>query len=223
MAQSYLQSLMSEREIILYTARQHWFLLISSIFLEIILILIFLAVTVTVAVLFPAYALIAVAVGFALILIPVATMTRDILSFSNHQYIITNRRVIHLSGVLDKTITDSSLEKVNDVKMTQSALGRIFDYGDIEILTASELGVNLFKRIDKPVRFKTAMLNAKSRLESGEDLRGFARAESVAYTAPAGPEGIPALIAQLDALRQQGVLTEAEFQQKKTELLAKIK
>jgi uncharacterized membrane protein YdbT with pleckstrin-like domain len=223
MAQSYLESLMSERENIVHSSRQHWFILISSIFLEVILILIFLAATVTVAVLFPPYALIAVAIGFALILIPVATMTRDILSYSNHLYIITNRRVIQLSGVLDKTITDSSLEKVNDVKMTQSALGRIFDYGDIEILTASELGVNLFKRIDKPVRFKTAMLNAKSRLENGDDLREVARAEAGAYSAPGAPVSIPALIAQLDMLRQQGVLTEQEFQQKKTELLAKLK
>ena len=223
MAQSYLESLMSEREKIMHSSRQHWFILISSIFLEIILILIILAATVTVAVLFPPYALIAVAVGFALILIPVATMTRDILSYSNHLYIITNRRVIQLSGVLDKTITDSSLEKVNDVKMTQSALGRIFDYGDIEILTASELGVNLFKRIDKPVRFKTAMLNAKSRLEGGEDIREYARAGAVHGEPTSAPTGIPALIAQLDALRQQGVLTDAEFQQKKTELLAKIK
>jgi len=222
MSQSYLEGLMSERERILFAARQHWFLLVSSIFLEIILILIFLAATVTVAVLFPSYALITVAVGFALILIPVATMTRDIMNFSNHQYIITNRRVIHLYGILEKTITDSSLEKVNDIKMTQSALGRIFDYGDIEILTASELGVNLFKRIDGPVQFKTAMLNAKSRLEGGEDLREYARAEGVAYTTPTGPSGIPALIAQLDSLRQHGVLTEQEFQQKKTELLAKL-
>ena len=37
--------------------------------------------------------------------------------------------------------------KVNDVKMEQSFLGRLLGYGDIEILTASELGVNLFRRI----------------------------------------------------------------------------
>jgi len=37
-----------------------------------------------------------------------------------------------------------------------------------------------------------------------------------------GTRDIPALIAELDALRQQGVLTEQEFEQKKSQLLAKL-
>ncbi len=168
MSKSYLESMLAEREKIVHTARQHWFLLISSILTEIILILIFLAATVTAAIFFTDFVLIIVAVGFALILIPVVTAIRDLLSYTNHMYVLTNRRVIQLSGVLDKLVTDTSLEKVNDVKLMQTAFGRIFDYGDIEILTASELGVNLFKRIDHPVEFKTAMLNAKEKLESGE-------------------------------------------------------
>ncbi len=212
MAHSYLESLMSEREKVLYFARQHWFILARNITLEIFLILLFLAITVTVAVFTPAYALITVAVGFILILLPVATMTRDILNYTHQQYVVTNRRVIHIAGVLNKSVIDSSLEKVNDVKMVQTAAGRMFDYGDIEILTASELGVNLFKQIEKPVRFKTAMLNAKQKLEEAPQLA--LQAEPAL--------SIPALIAQLDALRQQGALNEAEFQEKKKQLLAKL-
>jgi uncharacterized membrane protein YdbT with pleckstrin-like domain len=213
MAQSYLESMLGDREKIVYVTRQHWFLLISSIVFEIAMILIIMALTVTIAVLFPVYSLIAVAVGFALMLIPIVTMTRDILNWTNHQYIVTNRRVIQLAGVLDKTVTDSSLEKVNDVKLTQSALGRIFDYGDVEILTASELGANLFRRIERPVHFKTAMLNAKERLESGE------RDEHPHTGAGHSPVE---LLAQLDAMRQQGILTEAEFQQKKAQILSRM-
>ena len=90
-------------------------------------------------------------------------------------------------------------------------MGRIFDYGNIEILTASELGVNKFNFVGRPIRFKTAMLNAKESLEHGDSKPADAPAVS-----PVG------LIAQLDHLRQQGVLTEAEFQQKKAELLARF-
>ena len=140
-------------------------------------------------------------------------MIHDVLIYTHHEYIVTNRRVIQLSGILNKQVIDSSLEKVNDVKMAQSALGRIFNYGDLEILTASELGVNLFKRIENPVHFKTAMLNAKARLESGEHWDA---------PAPAASDNIPVLLAQLATLRQQGVLTDEEFQQKKAQLLTKI-
>ncbi len=94
------------------------------------------------------------------------------------------------------------------MKLEQSFLGRLLDYGDVEILTASELGVNLFRQIGRPNRFKTAMLNAKEKLEM-EQASGGGRP---------GPD-VPALIEQLDGLRKQGVLTEEEFQKKKAELL----
>jgi uncharacterized membrane protein YdbT with pleckstrin-like domain len=68
-------------------------------------------------------------------------MINDILVWSHHQYIVTNWRVLQISGIFNKNVIDSSLEKVNDVKMTQSFFGRIFNYGNVEILTASELGV----------------------------------------------------------------------------------
>jgi uncharacterized membrane protein YdbT with pleckstrin-like domain len=213
MPKSYLDSLLGEREQIQLVSRQHWFILFSSIALEIFTILVILAAIVTSAFLLPTALLLVFVVGFALLLIPIISMIRDILIYSHHEYIVTNRRVIQLSGILNKQVIDSSLEKVNDVKMAQSALGRIFDYGDVEILTASELGVNLFKRIEKPVQFKTAMLNAKARLESGEQWDA---------PAPGTPESVPALLSQLDVLRQQGVITEAEFQQKKAKLLSKI-
>jgi uncharacterized membrane protein YdbT with pleckstrin-like domain len=151
-------------------------------------------------------------IGFLIMLLPIGSMVNDILQWSNHQYIITNWRVIQISGYINKNITDSSLEKVNDVKMTQSAFGRIFNYGDIEILTASELGVNVFKRIDDPVHFKIAMLNAKEALESSGRF---------VPNAPAQLD-IPSMITQLDQLRKDGILTEEEFQQKKAELLSKL-
>jgi hypothetical protein len=93
--------------------------------------------------------------------------------------------------------------------MEQSAFGRLFDYGDIEILTASEFGVNLFRRIEEPIRFKTAMLNAKENLaqgDSGEQAR----------------DEISGLIANLDQLRGMGILSEEEFTEKKKELLSRM-
>ena len=56
------------------------------------------------------------------------------------------------------------------------------------------------------------MLNAKERLEFGAETG----VQAAAIT------DIPSLIARLDDLRKKGLLTEAEFQQKKTELLAKM-
>ena len=206
MTKNYVQSLLGESERILLVTRQHWFVLSSMIALEV-----FVALAVLIGSIFAALNFPLAGLASLLILIPLLSMLRDILVWSNCQYIVTNRRVIQISGVVNKNVVDSSLEKVNDVKMTQSFFGRLFDYGDIEIMTASELGVNLFKRIGDPVKFKTAMLNAKENM-------GFDEAGPRAHVT----EDIPNLIAKLDELRQKGILTEAEFQGKKKELLAKM-
>jgi len=212
MADKYIQSLMGEAEKMLLVTRQHWFVLFRMIVAEILIIFILSVVSVAASVAYPPAALLAPVIGLLLALIPAVGMVRDILIWYNRQYIVTNRRVIQISGMINKNVVDSSLEKVNDVKMSQSFFGRIFDYGNVEILTASELGVNQFQRIGDPVHFKTAMLNAKEKL-------GF-DADVIHAGKPA--DDIPTLIAKLDELRKQGIVSEEEFQTKKVELLAKI-
>jgi uncharacterized membrane protein YdbT with pleckstrin-like domain len=162
----YIESLLGDRERIILISRQHWFILVSSIVLEIIIILFLIALTITVGTLLPEFALLIGAIGTILLLLPLATLVRDVLDWMNRQFIVTNRRVIQISGILNKNVTDSSLAKVTDVKMEISAFGRLFNYGDIEILTASEFGVNIFRRIEEPINFKTAMLNAKDQSTS---------------------------------------------------------
>jgi len=97
-----------------------------------------------------------------------------LLQWYNERYLITNRRVMVVSGVINKNCSDSALEKVNDVLLKQSVLGRIMNFGDVEILTASELGVNLFKNIAGPVRFKTVMLDQKEAMSKETPPRSFA-------------------------------------------------
>jgi len=205
MAKSYIQGLLGKNERIVLVTRQHWFVLFSAITAEIMITLVIIAAVSAVTLYYPPAAF-----GFVLVLLPIISGLRDTLLWNNHEYLVTNRRVIQISGIFNKNVVDSSLEKVNDVKMSQPFFGRLFDYGDIEIMTASEIGVNLFKRIGEPIKFKTAMLNAKEQI-------GYA--ESGAH---AQQSDIPTQIAELDELRKKGIVTEAEFQTKKKELLAKM-
>jgi len=159
MAKSYLESLLAHNERIEVIARQHWFVLIRWTLAEIILIGVILVLASVATVLFvPAVVL------YLLLLIPLATLLRDFLTWWNRQYVITNRRVIQVAGTFNKRVMDSSLEKVNDVKMVQSFFGRLFNFGDLEILTASEAGIDKLSWLADPIRFKTAMLDAKERM-----------------------------------------------------------
>lgn len=214
MTDAYVRSLLGERERILLVTRQHWFVFMRSILFEIVVALVIVGIVTALMVFaFPGIPLIAI--GYAALLIPVIGVFQDFLRWDNQKYIITNLRVIQVAGFFNKNVVDSSLEKVNDVKLTQSFLGRVFGYGDIEILTASELGVNLFRRIGEPIHFKTTMLNAKEQLEGNLD-------HLPTFQDETRPEDVPGLIAELDKLRQQGILTPEEFQNKKNQLLSKI-
>jgi uncharacterized membrane protein YdbT with pleckstrin-like domain len=206
MAKNYLEGLLGENEQIILETHQHWFVLFGKIFLELLLIVIIIVAALSTYTIYP-FAF----YGIFLVVVPMLGMLNDILVWRNKAYIVTNRRVIQISGVFSKDVVDSSLEKVNDVKMSQSFLGRVFGYGDIEILTASELGVNLFHEIHQPVEFKQAMLNAKERI-GFDEANGDVRPQA----------DIPTLIARLDDLRKKGIVSEAEFQEKKAELLGKM-
>ena len=85
----------------------------------------------------------------------------------NQEYLVTTRRLIKAEGIFNKEMADSSLEKINDAHLTQSWIGRIFDFGTLDILTAAEesAGIQDYYMLADPVRFKIAMLNQKEKLE----------------------------------------------------------
>ncbi len=160
MPKSYLESLLAHNEKVELVARQHWFILARSILLEIVII----AILAVAAGILTTVAPFVVAFACLIMLIPLITLLRDLLTWWNREYVLTNRRVIQVSGTFNKKVTDSSLEKVNDVKMVQSFFGRLFNFGDLEILTASEAGIDKLSWLADPIRFKTTMLDAKENM-----------------------------------------------------------
>jgi len=207
---SYLKNLLGENEQIVFVTRQHWLVLLGQILAKSVLALgLVILITLIWRIWLPQSLLVPLA--YLLLLLPLLSLLQNVIIWMSQQYIVTDWRVIQISGVFSKEVTDSSLEKVNDVKLDQTFLGRLLDYGDLEILTASELGVNRFSYVGRPVRLKTAMLNAKDKLEHGQ--AGLGSRSEVDIMGP---------IEQLDNLREQGLLTDEEFQQQKAQVLAKL-
>src|SRR5512134_2128461 len=121
MPDNYIKNLLGQNEQILFVTRQHWLILVGEILSETVLaiaLVVLISLTWALWLVNPL-----VMLGYLLLILPLASLWRDYAIWSNRQYIITNRRVIQVSGVLNKDVTDSSLEKVNDVKLEQSFLG----------------------------------------------------------------------------------------------------
>ncbi len=206
----YVESLLATDEKIVFKTRQHWIVLFSAALSALFVVLVFIALAI-VGYIWSSNGLFLSLLALALI--PVFSFGLRYMTWWNEEYMLTNRRVIQAKGTINKRVFDSSLEKVNDVGLSQSFLGRLLGYGDVEIMTGSDYGLNKLSKIAAPIKFKTEMLNQKEAM--GHD-------ERMPHAA-GGAHDIPAMIAELDVLRQQGVLTEAEFQQKKTQLLAMMK
>jgi uncharacterized membrane protein YdbT with pleckstrin-like domain len=157
----YLRRVLAPDEEIIFLERQHPLFLFGRIFWWL---LATLAVVAVVGAMQLGSANPALMPLYGFVLIPLIGWWWQHLVWSNHMYVMTDRRVMQLSGVLNKEVVDSLIDKLNDVKTDQSLLGRMFGYGDIEILTANEGGNNVFRHIGRPLEFKRALLEAKDML-----------------------------------------------------------
>jgi uncharacterized membrane protein YdbT with pleckstrin-like domain len=124
-------------------------------------------------------------VVLALVLGGLVYLAWQILRWVNEEFVVTTRRVLQMEGVLNKQLVDSSLEKINDAVLTQSIFGRIFGFGDLDILTASESGISRLRMLKDADGFKRAMLDAKHELEL--ELSGARPLPSPPLRASSGP------------------------------------
>lgn len=165
---SYAKSLLARGEEVVFESGQHWFAVIGRAWWAIIGAILGLAVVLFVASP-PEESLDGPAEILALIvlLLSFARIGWVIWGWRNTEFLVTTRRIIRAEGIFNKRMADSNLEKVNDAHLTQSLFGRIFGYGDLDILTAAdEMGlVEDFPMLADPVEFKIAMLNQKEMLE----------------------------------------------------------
>jgi membrane protein YdbS with pleckstrin-like domain len=170
---SYARNLLSRGEEVVYQSRQHWFAVVARTWIWIVIAVVTLAVLIFLVSNEPfVNAEIDGILTILTIVLFVASLGRIgfvIWDWRNQEWLITTRRVVRAEGVLNKTMADSNLEKINDARLDQSLMGRIFGFGTLDILTAAEElgGANVadFPMIADPIEFKKAMLDQKEMLE----------------------------------------------------------
>jgi hypothetical protein len=167
---SFADTLLSSGERIIHREKQHWFVFVWGARFTILAIVIAIILTFvwnglsTDGISGGARFVIGWVV-LAIFLAGLVVLLWTTLHYLSQEYVITNRRVMQVGGVLNKHSADSSLEKINDAVLTQSIFGRMFDFGDLDVLTAADIGIDKFRMIRGPIEFKKAMLDAKHEFE----------------------------------------------------------
>lgn len=216
----YVEQLLSKGEAIVVRSRQHWIALIASALINGFIVIVVMVLRIVLGNVFFSLGL----PDALFTLLDIVTVLGllfggvrfgwDVLQWWAEEYLVTNRRVIQTEGIINKRTSDSSLEKVNDVMLIQSFFGRILGYGNLEIVTGSDVGVNNLTRLRDPISFKTAMLDAKASL--GGEVGAYAVDDEVS------DRDVPKLIQELDDLRRKGLISDAEFNEKKSKLLSQL-
>jgi uncharacterized membrane protein YdbT with pleckstrin-like domain len=134
------------------------------------------------------------------------------LKWRTTNFVLTTDRLIDRSGVLSKHGREIPLERVNDITVRQSLFGRMIGAGDVTIESGGERGQQHFAALPRPFLVQNAIYTEIERAAARDADRAAGRSQL----------SIPEQIEKLDELRQRGVISAAEFEAKKQQLLDRL-
>jgi uncharacterized membrane protein YdbT with pleckstrin-like domain len=135
-------------------------------------------------------------------------------------FVVTDDRVIYRTGVIAKRGVEIPMERINNINFHQGIWERIIGAGDLDIESAGRDGQSHFDDVWHPdgvqqELYRQMEVNAKKRARWSNPAPAFAP------SAPAPPT-VPEQLQQLADLRDRGVITAAEFETKKAQLLERM-
>ena len=82
------------------------------------------------------------------------------LSWTKIEYLITDRRVLSVGGVIARGSADVGLDKVNEILMQESVLGRLMEYGSVTVFAGNDRPLRL-RYVPKAADFKLVITNTR--------------------------------------------------------------
>ncbi|HVF53136.1 MAG TPA: PH domain-containing protein [Actinomycetota bacterium] len=131
-------------------------------------------------------------------------------------FVLTSDRLITREGIIAKHSKEIPLERINDVAFNQTVLERMLGAGDLMVESAGERGQTRISNVRKPEQVQLMIYK-----ESEENNNRMMR-PGVPATTGGAERSITDQIEALSRLKDQGVLSEEEFAQKKQELLGRL-
>ena len=127
-------------------------------------------------------------------------------------FVVTTDRLIYRSGVIAKRGLEIPLERVNNIHFNQGIFERMLRSGDLLIESGGERGQQSFSNIRRPALVQNEIYRQMEATQARDADRMAGRREL----------SIPEQIEKLDDLRSRGVISQAEFDAKKTQLLDRM-
>ncbi len=97
--------------------------------------------------------------GYALAFIAVVLLIQQWLRWWVTEIAVTDRRVIYKKGLIRRQTNEMNMDKVESVRVGQSFLGRMLDYGTVTILGTGE-GFETLRTIASPIELRNSITGA---------------------------------------------------------------
>jgi len=205
-----MKTQLKKNEKVVLTIRKHWFVLLKPMLWTVILIIIALAGSNSE---FGNFFLIGAG-------LTIAWFIYWILDRNTNLWAVTNLRVIDEYGVFSNNSKETPLEKINNVSYRQPLLGRIFNYGNVQIQSAAESGSTLHKMVESPKKLKDTITQYQE-IYKQEQIKEQAQslANALGGQKSFGSADISEELTKLHDLKEKGIITEDDFQKRKNKIL----
>ena len=126
--------------------------------------------------------------------------------------VLTNHRLVHRSGIVAKSGREIPLDHINDISYEQHFFERLIGAGDVLIESAGRDSQERFEDLPHPGRIQNEIYRQIEAAKERQADRMAGRRDL----------SIPEQIEKLDELCRRGVITRAEFDAKKAQLLDRL-
>lgn len=130
--------------------------------------------------------------------------------WASTNFVVTSDRLIHRKGIVAKEGIEIPLERVNTVFFRQSVLERVLRCGDLVIESGGERGRQAFSDIPRPSQVQNEVYR---QIEDNHERVYAGRSHGLSLVEQ---------LERLDGLWRRGVLTKAEFEAEKSQLLRRM-
>ena len=200
-----MKTQLKKDEKIIMETKLHWLTLVGPFFIMLIVSIL---------------GIIAGSYGLLLVLVSAGYFIYKIIQRNNNLWIVTNLRVIDEYGVFSNNAKESPLDKINNVSYLQSFLGRIFGYGNVQIQTAAEVGSTTYFSVENPKELKDTITHMQEEYRQSHITK---QANEFANAILAGQQNkrtdVAAELEKLYELKQKGILTDEEYNNRKAKIL----
>lgn len=134
---------------------------------------------------------------------------RKWLVWRSDSLVLTSQRLISRKGFIAKNSMEIPLDRINNISCSQSMGERMTGSGDLVVESGGEDGRAVFSDMSRPAEIQREVYRQIERNQ----------ARDMDRMAGTRPLSVPEQLEKLDDLRQRGVVSQAEFDAKKQQLL----